>query len=550
MKPVYTVVFLIHFALITALTNAQTTNGIDPVIPFRTDRSVLFGKDIVINNEPQINQRQVAVCTAFNGWLYAAYTYTDPTTHFVRLNIMKSVDNGLTWTLFINQGFIGDAKSLTSYDIIAIGDSLTNLKLVAAWVSSPSPNPQAGGGNPQVWVYGGVTGAYENYLLDVGGATCIALANDYPYPATNSNPHSLCIIYSDRFAWAGGIDSLYICTSSDGGHSISNKRVIATSTNLIHKVDIAYGLSSTMNSGRYYAVWEEQTSWNNSVGHIFTAHSEPNFNSPFTKPVKLDSIDPSALNNARFPVIACQYNNTDNDSSNITEMIFFDKYIPSENRYDIAGFYNLQSTNSNHFTPFTINSTSDYRISPSVAFNPYSSKFMVTYYDSTNQKLPFLQHDFNMTNPGNWEVVSQGYNDSSNLSSPQPKVVYNPSQKQGMNVWSSEGQASNGIAMFDAQYLTTGISSNDLQGNDLKVQIYPNPCTSAFNISFCLGGSEHVTIALYDIYGQSMGTITDHIFSSGTHVLNNNVTGIAPGAYVVKVKIGKTNKSYKLIVFD
>jgi hypothetical protein len=548
MKPVYAVVLLIHFALITALTNAQSANGFDPVIPFRTDRSVLFGKDIVINNEPQYNQPQVAVCSAFNGWLFAVYSYIDSINEISNIKISRSTDNGISWTQ-IKDEYLGE-KSLTSLDIEAIGDSVSNLKVLVAFVSSGAINPLLSGGGGYVMKYNGTTGDFEGFLISGVYATCIAMASDYLYPAISSNPHSLCIIYSARYVWAGGIDSLYICTSSDGGHSISKKSVIATSTNLLHEVDIAYGRSSTMNSGRYYAVWEEQTYWNYFVGHIFTSHSEPNFNSPFTKSVKLDSIDPSALNNARFPVIACQYNNTDNDSSNITEMILFDKYIPSENRFDVAGYYNLQSTNSNHFTPFTINSTSDYRISPSVAFNPYTSKFMLTYYDSTNQKLPFLQHDFNMTGADNWEVVSQGYNDSSNLSSPQPKVVYNPSQKQGMNVWSSEGQASNGIALFDAQYLTTGISSNDLQGNDLNVQIYPNPCTSAFNISFCLGGSEHVTIKLYDIYGQSMGIITDKIYNRGMHVLNNNVTGFAPGTYMVKVRTEKANRTFKFVKVD
>ena len=299
----------------------------------------------MINNEPQINQRQVAVCSAFNGWLYAVYSLTDSINNSAAFKVMRSTDNGITWAHIISGVFSEVFKSFTSIDIEVTGDSVSNLKVFIALVASSGTNPLISRGEAHVYKFNGVTGDFEDVLLTDYSSTCIAIASDYNYPAGNSNTHSIAVILS-KFYSTVVRDSIIIFTCSNGGISFDNRRVIASATNfnIFHKVDITYGRSSSMNNGRCYVVWEEQANLSSSTGHIYTAHSEPNFNSPFTIPIKLDSIDGSALNNSRNPVISCQYNTTDNDSSNVTEMVLFDKYLPAENRYDIAGFYNLKST--------------------------------------------------------------------------------------------------------------------------------------------------------------------------------------------------------------
>ncbi len=51
---------------------AQYDSGGDYGIPYKTNRSPLFGKDIVIHDMPDRDQRNIAVCSAFYGWLYTA----------------------------------------------------------------------------------------------------------------------------------------------------------------------------------------------------------------------------------------------------------------------------------------------------------------------------------------------------------------------------------------------------------------------------------------------------------------------------------------------
>ena len=123
------------------------------------------------------------------------------------------------------------------------------------------------------------------------------------------------------------------------------------------------------------------------------------------------------------------------------------------------GYYNLQAARTSHFKPLNIATSFNNELQPDICFNPYNSKFMVTYFDFTNKKLPFLTNDVNLANPNSWNVVSQGYNDNNNLVAPYPKVDLNIVQQNGMNAWISAGTGGNGIALFDAPYSTyTGVS--------------------------------------------------------------------------------------------
>ena len=213
--------------------------------------------------------------------------------------------------------------------------------------------------------------------------------------------------------------------------------------------------------------------------HIFTAHSDPDFNSAFTMPIKLDNLDPTAINKVRNPSISCQFNNKDNDSANLTEIVLFYKYNTSSQRYDVTGYYNLQATNNSNFKKLTITNSAHNNLQPSINFNQFDSTFMVTFYDATTQKLPFLLNNFNLNNPDNWQVVSTGYNDDNNLAAPYPKVALDLGQKEGANVWTKEGTGGNGVDMFDAPYSTyTGISGNNTGSLARLIGAYPNPCSN------------------------------------------------------------------------
>jgi hypothetical protein len=382
-------------------------------------------------------------------------------------------------------------------------------------------------------------------LNETGGIKDLVLSSDYNYPALNSNPYSIAVLYSK----SGVKDSIIFRSSSNGGLSLDNRLTLATTWNYFHKVSLNYGRSPSWSSGRYFAAWEEQTDQYSTLGHIYTAHSDPYFNSPFTNPVCLDSLDPSAINKVRHPSIACQFSNTDNNSGNLTEMFIFEKFLSISNTYDLEGFYNVQATNSNNFNDFSVSSLSYNKLQPDVNFNPYNSTFMLTYFDSTEKKLPFLTNDVNLANPNSWNIISQAYNDNSNLITPYPKVKLNIGQQDGMNAWISEGVGGNGIAMFDAPYSNyTGISGNSTSALARLYGAYPNPCSNNIKIAFELKKTGKVTIHVFSIFGQLLGTVTDQAYSEGKHVVQYDVSDFPAGTYFYNFRAGDFTASGKFAV--
>jgi hypothetical protein len=525
-KILITILFLFSLNIV----HAQYPMYLDSGIPLKQYDSPLFGKDIIIDNNPDRNQRQVSLYSSFNGWLYALYSYTRVTNSTPAFTILRSNDNGITWTVFIDDYYGLPNSKFTSIDFIISGDSISNLKLFLAFVVSNSES--TGLGDARVWRFNGETGVFEDGILQDNFSHSIAIASDFIYPATNSNPRSIGILYSKYY---NNGDSILFRSSSNGGMTLDNRRAIASSAVRFQKVALSFGRSLSMNSGRYFAAWEEKHDFNSNTGHIYTSHTEPYFNSPFTTPVMLDNLDTSAFNNARNPVIACQYNNIDNDSLNITEVVLFEKYLAASDQYDIVGFYNMKPTSSNNFKKFILSSFQDNKQQSSVNFNPFDSTFMVTYYNSTTQKLPFLLNNFNLAYPDAWQVVNSGYNDDSNLSAPYPRVALNIGQQQGANIWSSEETGGKGVALFDAPYSTyTGISDINNTDETSIVKMYPNPCNQKIYFSFELNKSEFVRISVQSTLGYPIVIITNHIYPEGKNTIQYDVSNLPTGFYLYK----------------
>jgi len=523
--------------------NAQTGSFGGAVVPLKS-QSPLFGKDIILNDQPSQIQRKVAMCSAFNGWQYVAIAYTDYSLGTGgHIAVMKSIDNGINWTNILDGSYGTDSAVFTSIDLLVVGHSENNLKLILSFVSSNSPT-LIGEGN--VGVYDEATGLWEYNLLWVYYCYGISLASDYLYPATNSNPNSIGILYS-KYDQNG--DSLIFRSSSNDGLSLDGYQLMEVTHKHLHNVSLAYGRSPSWSSGRYFAAWEERDQFEIMPGRIYTSHTNPNFNSSFTTPVNIDGLDPTTANQCQNPVIACQYNGVDNDSSNLTEVIMFEKYQTSTNRYDIGAYYNLQSTSSSFFKPMTVTDPTHTNLQPDLAFNPYDSTFMFTYYDTTVKKLPFHKTNFNIPSPNNWTVVNPGYNDSPDITAPGPKVELNIGQPEAMNAWIANRPDGKGIAMFDAPYSTyTGVSGNSIGTSAKLIGSYPNPCHNTIKIAFELKNEGKVTINVMSIMGQPLGTITDQDYSAGKHEVQYDVSDLPNGNYLYKFRSGDFNAIGKFTV--
>ncbi|MCX6248507.1 MAG: T9SS type A sorting domain-containing protein [Bacteroidetes bacterium] len=531
---------------------AQSAYSQQLVMPLSPNASPLFGKDIVIHDKSYQNQRCEAICSAFNGWLYAIFSHSnqDSTSSF---SILKSTDNGINWSVLTDYWDMFSYHPI-SFNIVVCGTDSLNLKVFISYVMKWNNSKRTDFG---VYGYDGLTGNWLGYNLAGGGqeytqySNC-SIASDYKLPANISSPYSIGVLYTRSSILNYYPDSLIYLSSSDGGATINYRKVVAVAKDLSYKfgkVALSYGYSPSWNSGRYFAAWEEKDSVNASVGHIFTSHTDPSINSPYTNPVCLDSIDATAIKLCRNPRISCQVCNTDNDSSNLTQVVLFEKYLPGSGSYDLAGCYNLRAASSNNFRKLNVSVTTDNEIQPYIEFNSFDNNFYVTYYDSTLQKLPMVKNQLNLTDPDSWNVISNGYNDSGNLSAPNPMIAVNPNEQNCASLWIADRENGNGVAMFDAQYSTytdvPKISQNDIV---TLFCVTPNPCSYNTSVQFELNRRENVSIEIYNKLGQSLKTIPSSTYEPGKHNMKVDISDIPPGSYYFSFRTSCSSNGGKIIV--
>ncbi len=544
MKKIYTfLLFVIPFLSLNGIF-AQSGTYPNSGLPLNPKSSPIFGKDIVINDQPSQNQQNVCVCSAFNGWLYAAYTFNDSLAP--RISILKSIDHGITWQeIFQDYIEITLAVKVERVKIQVCGNTVSDLRLFLSCLHHDTVNSI---GYAQVIRFNCEPFGNPHLIYNTTSYTHdISLETDCMFPANGANPYSVAVLCS---GYSNNADTLIFAVSNDGGNTFLTKRIIKISTaKHFNKVSLSYGYSPSKNTGKYFAAWEEMENQTSVIGHIYAAHSEPYFNSSFTTPICLDNLDPEATNKCRNPVIACQYDDTDNDSANFTSMILYEKFIPSENRYDISGFYNLQAASSGNYRPISVSSSTNNKLQPDLQYNPYENNFMMTYYDPDGQKLPFLTNDRNLALPDSWMVVSEGYNESSSLSDPKPQVKLNTTKSEGMNVWSKGIEGSNSVAMFDAPYSTyTSIPLERNSESELNVKIYPNPCSTYFYLEFTGEIPATINVRIIDALGQVKMSLEKQDCGQGFRNLRIDLDDIPNGAYLVALESNMTKYFTRLMV--
>lgn len=94
----------------------------------------------------------------------------------------------------------------------------------------------------------------------------------------------------------------------------------------------------------------------------------------------------------------------------------------------------------------------------------------------------------------------------------------------------------------------SGASSVNELGNNLSINIYPNPAKDNTNISISLSEAQNVSIQLYNMLGEVVYTANQGQLSSGEHTVQLNVSDLNNGVYFVKVMAGSTTITKKITV--
>jgi hypothetical protein len=540
-----TISMLVILLLVTMSLNALAQAEVSQpnVLPYKTPNSILYGSDVIIDDQPTQDQRNTCLSVAYNGWLYTCISVNEGGAW--RWKIFLSTDDGSTWTI-LRDTQLGANWYVASIDIVVTGNAIANLKI---FVSRILNNSSTGNSELIVSQLDGNTGytlltLWENIASGGEIFRDVDIASDYRFPAVGAVPFSIAVLYSKSIA---AVDSIVLLTSSNGGTSIDGYQTVCTTGSYTRNVSLAYGSCENFFNGRYFAAWEARTSSVADLGRIFTAHTTTYFDSPFTTPFGLDNLLTSTENFARNPSIACQFNNTDNDMLNLTEIVLFDRaYNGTLTDFDVVGCFNKEAANTDNWGVFGLDAsytTSD--IQPKINFDPGYNNFLATYFNSTNQKLRFLGKYMNMIDPYNWVLISDKYNDAINLMNPYPQIEINPVYLQVAHVWNGEG-IGGGVATFDAEYSHVGIKEEPPAG--VSVAVSPNPAASRATFRIDLKETSQLTIQLFSLQGKEMMQVAAGNYSTGVHSFVADVSMLPEGCYLYRVAAGDKTGTGRLIV--
>ncbi len=492
-----------------------------------------FTSDVKIYPNTAWDEHGVDIDVAFNGWIFESFTFD------TGFSVMLSKDNGNTWTEFANARTDTSIRTYPQIRIAVAGTDTNNLYLFVLGVLY---NSSLNSSEVFIDKYNARTGLFlgANYREGFNSAVrTLDIASDYKFPGSGASPFSVAF----NIVRASGRDSLFFGVSTDGGNTYGPKQTVATTPGFIRNVSLCYSRSNYSSGGRYFMAWDDIETTAGKYGHVYVSHTSNSITATATAPFNLDSLNTPATGNCGRPSISAGIGSVNNDSGQATVAVVFDCNFNNSGDLDVVGCYNKTAPNSNHWNFFTIDTSIRICKNPSISFDPAINNFLVTYFDSTNQALPFLYNSFNLTSPSAWATAISNYSDDTlTLTNPFPLVVINPVYTQVAAGWSN-----NGIAYFDAEYrtVTTGILTVEEVGS---FQLYPNPANGFINIAYQLNNSEEIKIDLYDISGRLIAPVITQKGLSGNGNFVVDVSTVAPGMYEMVIQTAHSKTGHKIVV--
>lgn len=496
--------------------------------------TTMFGQflnDVIINNAPTIDQSNVEVATAFNGWIYTAHQTVDAATNAGGITIKMSKDRGETWTVIDSYMPIG--LRYPAHDIVVTGTDTNNLKLFLVGVRE-----EVSSGNYIIFIdeYNARTGNFITSNFNENRGTnkvySVSIDSDYLFPAVSTSPYSLGVLFS---AYTSSRDSIIYIASLDAGATWGVRQQVATTGFYFGKVSIAYGKSASGSNGRYFGAWEQKSSASAVNSNIYTSRNTSQVDGVWNMPENIDSISSAAAGLCSNPRIAVSYGNTDNDSSSCTAIVLVDRdYGAAGNDHDVIGFYNKRAHFTDNWFRLDVENTSTNDMFPDIAFDYEANRFFCTYYDSTNKKQSLRYNDWQLTNTDTWTFNTARYNDDTTnvMVKSFPRISYN-ANTDGVDVaWTKKIGSGNGVCLFDASYRGIYIGIDE-EKPTISINAYPNPTTDFVNLYAAdLINYTNLSIELVDMQGRIIHQ--QSLPNAELHQIN--VSSFTNGLYLYRLK--------------
>jgi predicted outer membrane repeat protein len=120
-------------------------------------------------------------------------------------------------------------------------------------------------------------------------------------------------------------------------------------------------------------------------------------------------------------------------------------------------------------------------------------------------------------------------------------------------MWDGDGDGDTIVDMGAYEFGSVGVgvpgSGFRVPGSGFQVEVWPNPTSGVSSFGFRISGSnEHVTLKIYDLYGQEVQTLVDEVKSPGEYTVRVDVSDLPAGVYMVRVQAGEASAVRKLVV--
>jgi hypothetical protein len=501
----------------------------------------LFASDITVEANSLANQRNVRIASAFNGWIFAAYVVNDSVSGKGGVVVRYSKNWGINWAPFNNYPYYQHSV-YEACDITVTGADTNHLEVFLGDIrkdrTTRKYEVEVQRLNAMHTAYAPVTVFFRQ--LDSNAVYDMALANNYRIITTKDSLYNIGLVYTHK---GMGMDSVLFSTTEKKLANKFGKPALLGTAKHLGKVSLAY-MHSGSSKGAYAAAWEAFDTITRTYGHIQYARTIGNLDSAWTKPVNLDSLQPSTVNKLRSPSIACQYNTTDNDSSNVTVAVSFDFFNGTDK--DIMGYYNKRGDSTNFWNSFVVTNSPDNEIQANLSYDPSANMFVETHYDSTTGGLLFTKQSILMSTPNAWTVVTRYNDNTTNMKAPWPRVIMNPSTNKAFFAWVMDPSNKNGVVLCDGENLYTGIAE-EYDGALQVLNPYPNPANTGAVLPVSSGKPFSLHIALYNAMGQLVSSSVEQ-FGGGEQQLQINTSLCAPGIYFCRIESAGNVITRRLVV--